>query len=85
MKTVVDFVRDPAFEKRWNFNPAIDYIALMDEYNSLVKAKDREAVRQFITEQGGYVEFGMKYQYQVGMRSGKVAIVDMADWRCDSV
>ena len=83
MKRVVDFVRDPQFEKEHEFDPSIDYVALWDEFMSLVKAKDQEAVKRFIIEKidEGPISLYVKVAYQRDLRAGKIVVDDLSSWK----
>lgn len=56
--------RNADFEARYNFDPHINYKAVIEEYNMLVGVKDYERAAAILKVHGGVIAMIGKYEYQ---------------------
>lgn len=66
--------RDFEWENRVGFNPDIDYIAIVEQYNSLVGSRDSEGIEKLLRDQGGLIRLVGNAQYQKGLLTGRVIV-----------
>ncbi len=70
MKKAIPFRRELDWEQRVGFDPMVDYISILNDYNHFVEVKDKEAISKILNEQDGLIQLCAKASYQKGMKTG---------------
>lgn len=71
----IPFARDLDWERRFCFNPDIDYIALIEKYNRMVADNDQDGISKLLKEQQGRIALIAKAGYQKEMLEGQSILI----------